>query len=196
MPSLISHSVVGLAAGTAVASRSMPFRFWVLSVFCAVLPDADVIGFSFGIRYGDVLGHRGFFHSLFFALLLSLAVVALFFRHERIFSRQWWCLNGYFFILSASHGILDAFTSGGLGIALFSPFDMTRYFFPWTPIRVSPIGLHAFFGPWGFRVLESEIRWVILPAAGMAVALRAALKTIRARSRKHSSGPRSRDKMV
>ena len=49
MPSLITHSVVAAAAGAAVG-RSVPVRFWVLSVFCAVLPDADVIGFSLGIR--------------------------------------------------------------------------------------------------------------------------------------------------
>jgi hypothetical protein len=32
-------------------------------------------------------------------------------------------------------------TDGGLGCALFWPFDTTRYFAPWRPIPVSPIGL-------------------------------------------------------
>ena len=70
----------------------------------------------------------------------------------------------YFFILTASHGVLDALTSGGLGIALFAPFDNTRYFFPYTPIKVSPIGVAAFFSDWGKRVMISEILWVWLPA--------------------------------
>jgi inner membrane protein len=57
-----------------------------------------------------------------------------------------------FFLITASHGILDAFTNGGLGIALFSPFDNSRYFFPFRPIQVSPIGA-GFFSMRGLRVL-------------------------------------------
>jgi hypothetical protein len=51
----------------------------------------------------------------------------------------------FFFLATASHGLLDAMTDGGLGVAFFSPFDKHRYFFPWTPIRVSPIGLTRLF---------------------------------------------------
>jgi len=40
-------------------------------VACSVMPDLDVIGFRFGIRYGDFWGHRGFTHSLLFAALLA-----------------------------------------------------------------------------------------------------------------------------
>jgi len=36
-------------------------------------------------------------------------------------------------------------TKGGLGVAFFSPFDNSRYFLPWRPIRVSPIAIHRFF---------------------------------------------------
>ena len=36
----------------------------------------------------------------------------------------------YLFLSTASHGVLDALTDGGLGVAFFSPFDQTRYFFP------------------------------------------------------------------
>jgi inner membrane protein len=46
--------------------------------------------------------------------------------------------------VKASHGILDAMTDGGLGVAFFSPFDDTRCFFPFRPIKVSPIGLSFF----------------------------------------------------
>src|SRR5215831_7502105 len=47
-------------------------------------------------------------------------------------------LFAYLFLATASHGVLDAMTNGGLGVAFFSPFDTTRYFLPWRPIRVSP----------------------------------------------------------
>jgi len=62
-----------------------------------------------------------------------------------------------------SHGLLDAFTDGGLGIAFFAPFDPTRYFFSWRPIAVSPIGISQFFSLWGLSVLLTEAIWIGLP---------------------------------
>ncbi len=54
-------------------------------------------------------------------------------------------------------------TNGGLGIALFSPFDDRRVFLPFNPILPSPIGIRAFFSPWGVDVLITEFVWVIFP---------------------------------
>jgi inner membrane protein len=69
----------------------------------------------------------------------------------------------------AAHDLLDAMTDGGLGIALFSPFDRTRYFLPWRPIRVAPIG-GGFFSEYGLRALASEARWIWLPVGGLSAA--------------------------
>jgi inner membrane protein len=164
MPSIITHAAVAVAAGIAFPPRNMPNHFWALSVVCSIIPDADVMGLSLGIPYHHFLGHRGFFHSPFFALLMSIFIVTVFFRGTEKFSGDWFFYFIFFFLLSASHGILDAFTNGGLGIALLSPFDLTRYFFPWTPIMVSPIGLKAFFSQWGLMVMKSEFLWVWLPS--------------------------------
>jgi inner membrane protein len=61
-------------------------------------------------------------------------------------------------------------TSGGLGIGFFIPFDDTRYFLPWRPIRVSAIRLDSFFGsPRTLEVLKSEFLWVWLPLLAAAV---------------------------
>jgi inner membrane protein len=49
-------------------------RLWVLGTACAIVPDADVIGFHFGVHYQDFRGHRGFTHSLVFAALLAVLV--------------------------------------------------------------------------------------------------------------------------
>jgi inner membrane protein len=169
LPSVISHAVVGLAAGITFAPQDVPKRFWVLSAFCSVIPDADIIAFSFDIPYQHLFGHRGFFHSPFFGLLLSIFIVLIFFRDKEMFSKQWFFYLIFFFLLSASHGILDAFTNGGLGIALLSPFDKTRYFFPWRPIMVSPIGVIPFFSKWGLAVIKSELLWVWLPSFLMVI---------------------------
>ena len=61
-------------------------------------------------------------------------------------------------------------TDGGLGIAFFSPFDPTRYFLPWRPILVSPIGA-GFFSQRGAAVLWSELLWVWPAALALGVAL-------------------------
>jgi inner membrane protein len=89
-------------------------------------------------------------------------------------------LFGYLFLATASHGVLDAITNGGLGVAFFSPFDNTRYFLPWRPVRVSPIAVYRFFSARGYAVLQSELLWIWLPAilfAGMVLALRRAHQT-------------------
>jgi inner membrane protein len=136
---------------------------------CSVIPDLDVIGFRYGIRYGDFWGHRGFTHSLLFAALLTGAAAAIIVfrrdvpRHVRLL------LSAYLFLATASHGVLDAMTDGGLGVAFFSPFNNARYFLPWRPIRVSPIGLSRFFSPRAYAVLRSEFLWIWIPAALLVV---------------------------
>jgi inner membrane protein len=125
-----------------------------------MLPDADVIGFAFGIRYGDLLGHRGLSHSLLCAAVVGVLVGRM------LGGRAATCL--YFAAVTASHGILDAMTSGGLGIAFFSPFDTGRYFFAWRPILVSPIGA-GFFSARGLRVLGNEVGWIWMPSAALAL---------------------------
>jgi inner membrane protein len=141
--SLISHAVAALGLGTVFARPEIPKRVWAIGAVCSMLPDIDVIGFRFGIRYGDFWGHRGFTHSLLFAgMLATLALVAGFPHALLGLNRGWLWL--YFFFATASHGFLDAMTNGGLGVAFFSPFDNTRYFFPWHPIVVSPISLTGF----------------------------------------------------
>ncbi len=75
MASAFSHAFVAVALGKTWTGARMAWRFWVLSAVCAVVPDADVLGFAFGVRYGDVLGHRGLTHSLAFAFVLAVVVV-------------------------------------------------------------------------------------------------------------------------
>src|SRR5580700_8968561 len=168
MASPFSHAVAALSIGTCFYRPQIPKRIWVPGVLCSVLPDLDVIGFRFGIHYGDFWGHRGFTHSLLFAALLASATVLIGFRQgEPGLGRL--SLWVYFFLATASHGVLDAVTDGGLGVAFFSPFSNTRYFLPWRPIRVSPIGVSRFFTGQGLEVVKSELFWIWLPAALLVV---------------------------
>lgn len=168
MASLISHAVAALGVGTLFARLQVPKRVWVIGAMCSMLPDIDVVGFRFAIHYGDFWGHRGFTHSLLFAgVLATLALMAGLPRALPSLSRGWLWL--YFFLATASHGILDAMTNGGLGVAFFSPFDNTRYFFPWHPILVSPISLTRFFSGRGVAVMQSELKWIWIPTGLLAI---------------------------
>jgi inner membrane protein len=133
-----------------------------LGIICSMLPDLDVVGFRFGVPYGHLLGHRGLSHSIAFAVILSVCLAWLLpiaAQGSRLI------LFGFLFLSAMSHGLLDALTSGGLGVAFFAPFENSRYFFPWRPIHVSPMSVSAFLSATGVRVLRSELRWIWLPAA-------------------------------
>jgi inner membrane protein len=80
MASVFSHAVAALAIGACFYKPGTPKRVWVTGALCSVIPDLDVLGFGFGVRYGDFWGHRGFTHSLLFAALLASAVALLLFR--------------------------------------------------------------------------------------------------------------------
>ncbi len=164
MPTVISHAVVGFSAAAAISNRNTSRKLWPLSILCAILPDMDAVGFRLGIPYGHFLGHRGFFHSLTFAIVVGFAVASIFFRKELASRKDWWFYFVFFVLVTATHGVLDAFTNGGLGIALLSPFDNHRYFFWKTPISVSPIGLRAFLSGRAPDILANEFAWVWLPA--------------------------------
>jgi inner membrane protein len=164
----ISPAVAALSIGMCFYRRDIPKRVWAIGAVCSMLPDADVIGFRFGIHYGDFWGHRGFTHSMFLAAFIAaVAMIFAFHLNTRGFSRL--MLWTYFFLATASHGVLDAMTDGGLGVAFFAPFDNQRYFFPWRPIRVSPIGVRRFFSERGLAVLRSELLWIWIPAIILAL---------------------------
>lgn len=163
MPSAFSHAFAAVALGKTYTGRPMGWRFWVLAAGSAAFPDFDVLAFGLGIPYESMLGHRGVTHSLVFALGWGLLVVWCEFKQVVRFSREWWGLFAFFFVVTASHGVLDALTDGGLGIGFFIPVDATRYFFPCTPIEVSPIGVGSFFSARGWSVMKSELVYVWLP---------------------------------
>ena len=167
MASAFSHAATALSIGACFYRPRVPGRVWVAGALCSMVPDLDVLGFRLGIRYGDFWGHRGFTHSIFFAALLASAIMILVFRGA-VPHLSRYVLWSYLFLATASHGFLDAMTDGGLGVAFFAPFDNRRYFLPWRPIRVSPIGVGRFFSDRGIAVLQSELLWIWLPAGLLA----------------------------
>jgi inner membrane protein len=166
MPSVLSHPAVPLALAAAAGRRAVPARLAVFGCAASVLPDADALGYWAGVPYDAPLGHRGFTHSFCFAGLTALAAAACA-RRLGVPRRTAFLVV---FLAASSHGVLDAMTTGGMGVAFFSPFSNARHFLPWRVIAVSPIGVGRFFSERGARILASELAWIWAPCAALAAA--------------------------
>jgi len=176
----LGHIAVGMAASRVDRPNDAP-RWSSMAWWSALslLPDADVVGFALGVNYGDPWGHRGATHSFTFSVVVGLAVglaarwrlpglkrpgLPNYMRRAGPFGPASAVLNAHpagrtaliASLVLASHAILDTMTDGGLGCALLWPFDLTRYFAPWRPIPVAPIGL-AFFSPYGGIIALTEL---------------------------------------
>jgi inner membrane protein len=154
----IGHVAVGMAAAR-LYRRGQPTQFALLTSMVlwsalSLLPDADVVGMRFfGVEYGDPWGHRGATHSLAFALLLGVAIGAA----SRFAGVRPVRTAVTAVLVLASHPLLDTLTDGGLGCALLWPFSDARFFAPWNPIPVAPIGRAFFTTAWGWRVAATEL---------------------------------------
>jgi inner membrane protein len=156
MASLFGHGLVAYTASKLIDSRSSKLLLF-LAISSSILPDLDVLAFNFRIPYSHPLGHRGFTHSILFALLWSVLLSFLFGKNRKLI------FSIVLFLSTVSHGILDAMTSGGKGVGFFIPFENSRYFFPFRGIKVSPIGIEKFFSEWGVNVILSELKYIGLP---------------------------------
>ena len=188
MPTIFSHGVAAAALLTAFPQRAVPRGVLTLGIACALAPDIDVVAIPFGARAGDLLGHRGFTHSLVFAAVLASAGLAGAVRAWPSIGHRaaiWF----YLFLATASHGLLDALTSRhGLGIPFFWPFDATRYFFPFTPVAMSPLGTH-FFSERGLSVLLNEMWWIWVPSLVFAMVAVSLRRTVGRRSVRTAPAP-------
>jgi inner membrane protein len=183
VPTVFSHAAAPLAVGLGLGRAAVPCRLLLAGVVAAALPDLDVVTLHFGIPYSAALGHRGFSHSLVVAALVGLVGAT---GHRPLgagFVRAFLFL----FTATASHGVLDAFTNGGLGVALLWPWSGERH---WAPdalrvVEASPISVGRFLSERGRAVLGSELRWIWLPALAVGFIL---VGVRRARAREGTAG--------
>lgn len=132
----LGHVAVGMAAGRAWAGAKAG-RAMAAFAALSLLPDADVVGMALGVPYGAPWGHRGATHSLVMAVVIGVAAALL----ARPTRRSFVTTALLAVAVVASHGLLDAMTDGGRGVALLWPFSTRRIFFAWRPIPVAPIGM-------------------------------------------------------
>lgn len=168
MASIFGHVAASAALGYSVFPKQVRTATILLTGFCAFAPDLDVLGFRFGIPYESEWGHRGWTHSLVFALVFGSLMAWIFFRGKEDFRKiLLWCV-----LSTLSHPVLDMFTNGGRGCAFWWPFSLERIFFPFRPIQVSPMSVSGFISEWGLIVLASEAVWIGLPALAVVLIAR------------------------
>jgi inner membrane protein len=163
VPSVFSHAVVGSTLVACVLARPRA-TLVVLGAVLAVVPDLDVAGLAVGWDLDHRYGHRGLSHSLPVAIVMGgLAALAV---RPGAPDRRWrvWLVLA---LAAASHGILDAFTNGGRGVAFLAPFADARWHFPVRPIEVSPIGVREFFTGRGLEVITNEVVWLWAPSLAL-----------------------------
>jgi len=158
MASIFGHATVAFTISKLSDSKNLKWLV-LAAIGSSILPDLDVLAFKFGIPYLHPFGHRGFTHSIFFALVWAVILMFLFGKNKRVL---WFAV---IFLSTVSHGVLDAMTSGGRGVGFFIPFVNERFFFPWRNILVSPINIKDFFSDWGVAVILSELKYIIMPCA-------------------------------
>ena len=178
MPTVFSHPAIPLAVRVATGGAVTSRRLLATAAIGSVVPDLDAIGFLAGVPYGSLWGHRGLTHSLAFAVVLAL--LALPFASRLGATRGW--TFALVFLATASHGVLDALTDAGLGVAFFAPFSDRRYFFPWRPLATSPIGLTEVFSPSEWHVFGWELAIVWVPSLLVALVARSVSRAWRGRA--------------
>ena len=166
MPTILTHPAVPLALAVGLGTGVIPPRLLAAGVIASIVPDTDVY-FGHAFDAPDTLAHRGCTHSLGFALVCGLAALAA----SNWLRARPLVVFAFVAVATASHGWLDAFTNGGAGIQLLWPLTDERYFMPWQPIAVSPIGVRNFVSSYGLYVLYSEAKWVWAPAIVLGVVM-------------------------
>lgn len=159
MTTIVTHMAIPLLSRAALGKEKISNRLLCAGLATSILPDLDVVLFKFGVAYANQFGHRGASHSLLFVLILALLAVCF----ARLLKCTRWQAFLFVGISALSHSVLDAFTNGGLGVGWLWPWDQTRYFFPYTPIEVSPFSPRHFLTERGTKVIISELLWVWLP---------------------------------
>jgi inner membrane protein len=174
MATFLTHPLFGASAAYMVSpSQHGRRKFVLLSTVCQWLPDIDTFTYLFAISDSHALGHRGLAHSLVFAALVALCVVRYWYREVPTLSGRWWTMCGWFFLMTALHGVFDAMVFSPLGVAFLWPFDNTRYLLPWQPLVDVPIAFSALQGLLWYAVLV-ECQFFGLLLSGLFVVLRVA----------------------
>ena len=121
----LTHIVLGACIGDAIGGKKVGRRAMMYGALAQSLPDIDFIATLWLNNTENLLGHRGFTHSILFALIMIpiMAVVA-----DKLEKKKGLPLRTWFVLFTVevfTHLFLDGFNNYGVG--WLEPFDHRRY---------------------------------------------------------------------
>ena len=137
----LTQIVLGAAVGEAAAGKKMGNKAAAWGAIAATIPDLDVFLRAFAHPIDGALLHRGFSHSIVFALIISpilAKLLTLLYKRRYEFKTWLWLI----FLSVITHPMLDIFTN--YGTQFFWPFDLRLTFnsvFVVDPLYTLPFGL-------------------------------------------------------
>ena len=117
----LTQIVLGAAVGEAVLGKKIGNKAQLYGAISGTIPDLDVIARYFTDTITATEIHRGFSHSVLFAVIASPILGWMVNRMERKLNLGWRSWAWLFFWGIFTHPLLDAFTTWGTQI--FYPFD-------------------------------------------------------------------------
>lgn len=119
--------LLGAAVGEATLGKRIGHKAMFLGAIAGWMPDWDTLAHFFMSDINAMYFHRGFMHSLPFALLMAPILAWLSHRYlkKKPVSFPRWTL--FYFLCIFTHPLLDAFTS--FGTQLLNPFTTARFNF-------------------------------------------------------------------
>ncbi len=137
----LTQIVLGAAVGEAIGGRKMGNKAALWGAVCGTIPDLDVFFRSLVNPIDGALLHRGFSHSIVFAMLVAPIMAYLLYRlYKKRFEYKIWFWLAFASIIT--HPMLDIFTN--YGTQFFWPFDLRLTFnsvFVVDPLYTLPFGL-------------------------------------------------------
>jgi len=121
----ITHIVLGATIGEAIAGKQLGKKAMLIGAIAQSIPDIDFIGAIWLRPVDNLLVHRGFTHSIFFATLLVLLVGFIASKRSSEISLTRWIL--FFAVELSVHLLLDSLNNYGVG--WFEPFFHHRIAF-------------------------------------------------------------------
>jgi inner membrane protein len=123
----LTHIVLGACIGEAIAGKQIGKKALVLGAIAQNIPDIDFVASFWLPTSADLLAHRGFTHSILFALLLT-PLLAM--RSQRLSGKGGMTLRRWIYFWGIQifvHIFIDAFNAYGTG--WFEPFSHYRVSF-------------------------------------------------------------------
>lgn len=116
----VTQIVLGAAVGEAVLGKKIGNKAMVLGAIAGTIPDLDVLSSHFTDTVSALEIHRGFTHSIVFAVVFGLLFGWLLSLWDKRANLKEW--SWFWFLCFVTHPLLDAHTTWGT--QLFWPFDL------------------------------------------------------------------------